>query len=66
MLDANLGELPIPELLRTPCMRTSQNAQKAKFAEYLSTHLGEYWQNEGPKRGASANTKVLVSHLEEE
>src|SRR5829696_33706 len=28
------------ELLRTPCMRTSQNPQKAKFAEYLFHALG--------------------------
>jgi hypothetical protein len=28
------------ELLRTPCMRTSENTQKAKFAEFLFHELG--------------------------
>jgi hypothetical protein len=28
------------ELPRTPCMRTSQNAQKAKFAEFLFYEVG--------------------------
>jgi hypothetical protein len=29
----------LPELRRTPCMRTSQNAQKAKFGEFFTCEV---------------------------
>jgi hypothetical protein len=33
LLETNFGEIVLGELRRTPCMRTSQNAQNANFAK---------------------------------